>query len=204
MAKLRSLTSVAVMVAMLMAALPATAFAHDDEVQFNNCRLILGVVALGTDFLDGDELVNSGQMTFGVLDCGAVTFDGFDMIATPDHPLDGLISTTHGSDVTVTPDPAFPFVAFDGELEGEMELVTLLGGLTLTGDFSVDVAGTGVLTGVPTPPGPALLPFTEVFTNGEFELEGDDIEVEGTFSAAMITLGVFFSGDASGDMEFDD
>ncbi len=47
LAKLRLLTSLAVMVAMVMAALPATAFAHSGDAV--SCSLVLFVTDPGTD-----------------------------------------------------------------------------------------------------------------------------------------------------------
>ena len=155
MAKLRLLTSVAVMVAMLMAALPATAFAHTKATV--SCSLAVQVVAPGIDVVKEKknhfDIRNSGQMLAGVLLCG-------------DPALDGIVSTLHNSKVKDKGKTG----AFEGKIKGELTLVTFEGE-TLTGKLKAKVSGM-----MGTPGDPATV-FTETIT-GKLKLKGIDIKLE--------------------------
>ena len=154
MAKLRLLTSVAVMVAMLMAALPATAFASSKTPV--SCSLAVQVVAPGIDVVKAKkkhfDIRNSGQVLAGVLDCD-------------DDALDGIVPTLHGSKVKVNGTTG----AFEGKIKGELTLATLGG--TLTGKLKAKVSGMMVVPGVPA------TVWTETVT-GKLELKGVDIKVK--------------------------
>ena len=154
MANLRLLTSVAVMGAMLMAALPATAFAHTKATV--TCTLAVQVVDPGVDVVKEKknhfDIRNSGQVLAGVLDCD-------------DDALDGIVSTLHGSKVKVKGTTG----AFEGKIKGELTLVTLGG--TLTGKLKAKVSGMMAVPGVPA------TVWTETVM-GKLELKGVDIKVK--------------------------
>lgn len=201
MAKLRLLTSVAVMVAMLMAALPATAFAHSGAAL--SCSLVLFVTDPGTDSVkvkeDHIKVKNSGQVAEGWIDCGDTTFDAYGYpIAVPDHPLDGYVTTDHSSKVKL--DPATD--EFSGKLKGTLTLVTLWDpDNPLTGKIKAKVSGAGLyaaLTGDPI----SLVEFID----GEWELKGKGIKAEGELSIGLAFNGFTLvgAGALSGDLELED
>ena len=157
MAKLRLLTSVAVMVAMLMAALPATAFAQTKATVI--CSLAVQVVAPGIDVVKEKknhfDIRNSGQMLAGVLLCG-------------DPDLDGIVSTLHSSKVKDEGKTG----AFEGKIEGELTLVTFSDpSETLTGNLKAKVSGVMAVPGDPT------TVFTET-VKGNLNLKGVDIKLK--------------------------
>ena len=203
MAKLRLLTSVAVMVAMLMAALPATAFAHSGAAL--SCSLVLFVTDPGTDSVkvkeDHVKVKNSGQVAEGWIDCGDTTFDAYGYpIAVPDHPLDGYVTTDHGSKVKL--DPATD--EFSGKLKGTLTLVTLWDpDNPLTGKIKAKVSGSGL--GAAFLGHPAGL--VEVI-DGEWELKGGGIKAEGELSIYLAFDPDFETlvgaGALSGDLELED
>ena len=203
MAKLRLLTSVAVMVAMLVAALPATAFAHSGSPV--GCSLVLFVTDPGTDSAKvGDNYIkvkNSGQVAEGWVDCGDTTFDTYGYpIAFPDHPLDGYVTTDHGSKVKL--DPATD--EFSGKLKGTLTLVTLWDpDNPLTGKIKAKVSGAGLyaaLLGDPTGLVEAI--------DGEWELKGRGIKAEGELSIGLAfdysALTLVGAGPLTGDLELED
>ena len=202
MAKLRLLTSVAVMVAMLMAALPATAFAHSGNAV--SCSLVLGISDPGTDKVkvkgNHIQIKNSGQVAQGWVDCGDITFDedGAYIPGAPIHPLDGYVMTDHGSKVKLDP------VAdvFKGKLKGALTLVTLLDpDNPLTGKLKAKVSGAGLFAAWSG--SPAGLVET---IDGEWELKGKDIKAEGELSIGLAFNGFTLvgAGALSGDLELED
>ena len=171
MAKLRLLTSVAVMVAMSAAALPATAFA--DSKTSVSCILAVQVVAPGVDEVTEKAkkfvIKNSGQELAGTLDCG--------VIGVPDTELDGIITTVHGSKVKDKGKTG----AFEGKIKGEMTLWPFWDPTNpLTGKLRAKVSGMMFTAGDPT------TVFTETVT-GNLKLTGVDIKVK--VKDFSITLG---------------
>ena len=156
MAKLRLLTSVAVMVAMVMAALPATAFAHTKATV--SCTLAVQVVAPGVDVVKAKknhfDIRNSGQVLAGVLLCG-------------DPALDGIVSTLHSSKVKDKGKTG----AFEGKIKGELTLMRFSDSAVLTGKLKAKVSGMMAVPGDPT------TVFTETIT-GKLKLKGVDIKVK--------------------------
>ena len=188
MAKLRLLTSVAVMVAMLMAALPATAFAHDEEAV--DCVLTPFGQVPGTDVVDEDNVTNSGA--------------SFSMLVTcVSGGLDGILITSHGSEVTVDPVTG----EFSGEIEGTVVLYALdFSAVIGTGELEADVEGLMFVDGT----GPVLDANGNVMTlseavDGDWDLEASGFEAEGEFGLDLDFL-VFvpFGGFLTGELELDD
>ena len=166
MAKLRLLTSVAVMVAMLMAALPATAFAHDDEVGLG-CTLAVVGGDPGTDVVDDNEVTNS-DASFTLL------------VLCPEGPgdLSGFLVSNHGSEVEVDPVTG----EFSGEIEGTFVLYKLdMSAVIGTGELEADVDGLMFVDGT----GPVLVDGNVITVSetidGDWELEGFGFEAEGEF-----------------------
>ena len=171
MGKVRLLTSVAVMVAMLAAALPATAFA--DSKTSVSCILAVQVVAPGIDVVKEKKehfvIRNSGQVLAGTLDCG--------VIGVIDSALDGIVSTLHGSKVKDNGKDG----AFEGKIRGQLTLVPFADPTNpLTGKLRAKVSGMMAMPGVPA------TVFTETVT-GNLKLKGVDIKVK--IKDFSITLG---------------
>ena len=187
MAKLRLLTSVAVMVAMLMAALPATAFAHDDEDV--DCTLFPFAQDLGTDVVEDDEVTNSGA-SFSL------------WVTCESGGLDGLLVTSHGSEVTFDPVTG----EFSGEIEGTFTLFDFAENVIGTGELEADVEGVMVVDGI----GPVLDANGNVMTlseavNGDWELEDSALEAEGEFGLDLDFLDFDpFGGFLVGEIESED
>ena len=222
MARLRLLTSVAVMVAMLMAALPATAFAHDDEVPVT-CGVFLVAMAAGQDKVQGDRVKNKGGAAVGDLTCDAaslsgeltlsdikskVTLDGSPtLVVVPGDAEETLIfaAITGG---------AFMFDTFSGKLKADIAVAAPSGPLTgkikvkVSGKILVDPTGAPVLT-----PDGNIIGFAEVYSDGKWKVDGDDdLEAKGDFVDISLALtevapGVITllgGGMISGELETDD
>ena len=194
MTKLRLLISVAVMVAMLMAALPATAFAHDDEDEDVDvgCALTPFDQVLGTDVVDEDKVTNSGASFFLMVTCAS-------------GGLDGILITSHGSEVKVDPVTG----EFRGDIEGTFVLYALdFSAVIGTGELEADVEGLMFVDGT----GPVLDPNGNVMTlseivDGDWELEGSGFEAEGEFGLDLdfLDFDPFSPGHfLTGELEFDE
>lgn len=186
-------------------ALPAaTAFAHSGDPV--SCSLVLFVTDPGTDHVkvkkNHIEVENSDQVAEGWIECGDTTFDPTTgaLIGAPDHPLDGYVTTDHGSKVKL--DPVTD--EFSGKLKGALTLMTLLDpDNPLTGKIKAKVSGAGLgaaLLGDPTGLVEAI--------DGKWELKGEDINAKGRLSiglafdlSAMTLVG---GGPLTGDMKTDD
>ena len=184
-------------------ALPAaTAFAHAGDPL--SCSLVLFITDPGTDDVkvkkNHIKVKNSGQVAEGWVDCGDTTFDAMgDVIAAPDHPLDGYVVTDHRSKVKL--DPATD--EFTGKLKGTLTLVTLFDPTNpLTGKIKAKVSGVGLgaaMLGDPTGLVEAI--------HGKWDLSGEDIKAKGELSvglafdlSAMTLVG---GGSLTGEMMFD-
>ena len=185
MAKLRLLTSVAVMVAMLMAALPATAFADDDEDV--DCTLTPVGQVLGIDVVDEDEVTNSGA-SFSLL------------VLCPPGPgdLSGFLVSSHGSEVTVDPVTG----EFSGEIEGTFILFDFAENVIGTGELEADVEGVMVVDGTgPVLVGGNVMTVSET-VDGDWELEDSTFEAEGQFGLDLDFLDMDpFGGFLTGEIE---
>ena len=200
MAKLRLLTSVAVMVAMLMAALPATAFAHDDKVRVE-CEITLFVTDPGADDVKEKKkhfkVKNSGQLTEGLIEC-------FDESGDPVPSLSGMVATDHGSKVKLNKATG----DFKGKLEGSLSLTNAYGEV-LQGKLKGRVTGTGMVVpagSIPGFPDAQVIPLSETI-EGKAEVEGDGVEFEIKFSISLVGPGFGLGelgGTGSGKAEFED
>ena len=188
MAKLRLLASVVAMVAMLMAALPATAFAHDDKVGLG-CTLAVVGGDPGTDVVDDNEVTNS-DASFTLL------------VLCPEGPgdLSGYLVSSHGSEVSVD----LATGEFSGEIEGTFVLYTLGWAVIGTGELEADVEGWMVVDET----GPVLDANGNVMTisetvDGDWELEGSSYEAEGEFGLDLNFLPPYdpFGGFLAGELE---
>ena len=238
MAKLRLLASVAVMVAMLMAALPATAFAHDDEVPVT-CEVVLVGTDAGLDEVDGNKVKNEGGAAMGGLACDApggagsllsgplalsnieseVTLGGSPtLVSSPTGDTADLIAAAEAALLDadealilfgMMPGNSFMFDTFSGELEADIAVASLTGEIEVqvSGKILVDMTGAPVLT-----PLGNIIGFAEVYSDGEWSVEGEYVEAEGDFvdislalteiAPGVITL--FGGGTISGELESDD
>ena len=200
MAKLRLLTSVAVMVAMLMAALPATAFAHTKARV--ECEITLFVTDPGADAVKEKKkhfkVKNSGQLTEGFIEC----FDESTGALVPS--FSGMIATDHGSSVKLDKSTG----EFKGKLQGKVTLISLgsdgIGGTAddqvLEGKISGKVEGNGVLVpgfAGPMFPDATLVALSETIT-GKMILKGTDIKVKGKFGVELV--GGALEGEVDGDV----
>ena len=200
MAKLRLLTSVAVMVAMVMAALPATAFAHDGKVRVE-CEITLFVTDPGADDVKEKEkhfkVKNSGQLTQGFIEC-------LDESGDPVPSLSGAFATDHGSKVKLNKATG----DFKGKLKGSLSLTNAYGEV-LQGKLKGRVTGTGMVVpagSIPGFPDAQVIPLSETI-EGKAEVEGDGVEFEIKFSISLVGPGFglgALGGGASGKAEFDD
>ena len=197
MAKLRLLTSVAVMAAMLMAALPATAFADDDKARVE-CLITLDVINPGADVVKEKKkhykVKNSGQLTYGSITC---MDESGDLVPS----LSGTVATDHGSKVKLNKDTG----EFKGKLKGDLSLINTDGDV-LHGKLKGRITGTGMLIPgflVPDFPDAQLVPFAETI-KGKAEVEGDGIEFKVKFTIILDPSTGALSGAASGKAEFDD
>ncbi|MEE9248460.1 MAG: hypothetical protein V3U79_07170 [Dehalococcoidia bacterium] len=185
----------------------AAAFAHEKVPV--SCSLVLFVLDPGTDEVKvkGDKIKvkNSGQVAGGWLDCGnpignplnpIFDEDGNLVSANPDHPLDGLVSTLHGSKVKVDPGTD----TFEGKLKGDITLFSLLSG-TLTGKIKAKVSGSGLLAAFEGDPS-ELAESIE----GKVKLKGEEIKVKATFGIDLAFDGTTLSGGGPllGEMKLDD
>ena len=157
-------------------ALPtATAFAHSGDPV--SCSLFLYVAVQGDDTVkvkkNHIKIKNSGQVAEGWVDCGETTFDAFG-VPIPDlipHPLDGYVTTDHGSKVKL--DPVTD--EFSGKLKGTLTLMTLMDPENpLTGKIKAKVSGSGLSAAMLGAPAGLIETI-----RGKWDLSGEDIEAEG-------------------------
>ena len=220
MAKLRLLTGIAVMAAMLMAALPATAFAHDDEVPVW-CEVVLVATAAGQDEVHGNKVKNEGGAAMGGLACdapdgagsllsGPLTLSNIKSKVTLDGGPTPVFAPTGDAEEDLIFGMMGPFMfdTFSGKLKADIAVGSL------TGKIKVRVSGKILVdpTGAPVLIGGNIIGFAEVYSDGKWKVDGDYVEAEGDFvdislaltevAPGVITL--FGGGIISGELESDD
>ena len=224
MAKLRLLASVVAMVAMLMAALPATAFADDDEVPVT-CGVFLVAIAPGQDEVDGNEVKNKGGAAMGTLTCDVPSLSGGLTLSNIKSKVTlggspSFVSTLPEAEVAgidagealilfgITLGGPFIFDTFSGKLKADIAVGSLTGKIKVqvSGKILVDMTGAPVLT-----PEGNIIGFAEVYSDGKWKVEGDSLEAEGDFVEIFLALTVvgdditlLGGGMISGELESDD